>query len=78
MTKRQWVYRPTEAEHEKLLEAMRENPEYPSVAQFIREGVLRLVYAEDQEILFTELSDCIDLTKDVLKVLLTKGKDDGN
>jgi len=56
----QWVYRPTEKEHEALLRALEANPEYPSISQFIREGVIRLITAEDRRPLFTELSDTID------------------
>ena len=63
--KRQWVYRPTEAEHELLLKAMEMHPEYPSQAQFIREGVMRLIHGEDRRPLFTQLSDLIEEFREI-------------
>lgn len=60
MAKKQWVYRPTEAEHEKLMKAMGEQSEYTSVAQFMREGVLRLIHDNDRRKLYTELDTMIE------------------
>lgn len=68
---RQWVYRPTEAEHELLLRAMERSPEYPSIAQFVREATLRLIHADDRRSLFTELSEAIDELHETKKKFLT-------
>ena len=63
MPKLQWVYRPTEEEHEQLLRALARQPEYTSVSQFIREGVLRLVHDNDRRKLYTEAAHLIDELK---------------
>lgn len=55
-----WLYRPTEAEHKLLVEAMRETHEYDSVAQFVREGALRLIYDNDRRRLYSEAADLIN------------------
>ena len=60
MPRKQWAYRPTDEEHEKLMKAMREQSEYTSVAQFVREGVLRLVHSEDRQKLYTEIDEMIE------------------
>lgn len=60
----QWVYRPRDEEHEKLLKFMADNPEFRSVAQVVREAMLRLFNAEDQNLLFTEVSDLITSLKE--------------
>lgn len=60
MAKRQWVYRPTDKEHELLLRSMRDHPEYVSVAQFVREGTLRLCHENNRPKLFTQLAELID------------------
>lgn len=56
---RQWVYRPTEDEHELVLKAVKES-EFKSVAQFIREGALRLAHDEDIRPLYTEVGELIE------------------
>ncbi|KKL44806.1 hypothetical protein LCGC14_2361950, partial [marine sediment metagenome] len=44
---RQWVYRPTDKEHEALMRAMERHPEYTSIAQFLREATMRMIHDED-------------------------------
>lgn len=56
---RQWAYRPTDKEHEALLRVLRQSSEYNSVAQFVREAVLRLILDNDQQRLFTLLGEAI-------------------
>lgn len=58
--KRQWVYRPTDAEHEKLLAAMADHPEFTSVAQVVREAVMRWVHEDDRRKLFTQIDEMIE------------------
>jgi hypothetical protein len=58
--KRQWVYRPSDEEHEKLLRFMAENPEYTSTAQVVREGVLRLSYGNDKKKIFSMMDELIE------------------
>ena len=65
MPKKQWAYRPTDEEHEKLMKAMREQREFTSVAQFVREGVLRLIHGEDRRKLYTEVEELIEGLKDI-------------
>ena len=65
MAKKQWVYRPTDQEHEKLLRAMERSPEYTSIAQFVREATLRLVHENDRRKLFSEMDDLIEELRDV-------------
>ena len=57
---RQWVYRPTDKEHEALMRAMERYPEYTSIAQFIREATLRMVGDDDLRKKFTEIGKLID------------------
>lgn len=59
MKKRQWVYRPTDDEHEALLRKMAENPEYTSIAQVVREAVLRFVHDDYPSAMFSQLSEII-------------------
>lgn len=76
---RQWVYRPTDDEHEALMRAMENHPEYPSIAQFVREAVLRLIADEDIRPLYTEASQLIDElkeTKDKFLRLVLKHSED--
>ena len=61
---KQWAYRPTDEEHEKLLKAMGEQREFTSVAQFVREGVLRLIHGEDRRRLYTEVEELIEELKE--------------
>ena len=74
MAKRQWVYRPTDEEHELLLRAMEAAPEYPSISQFVREAVMRLIFHDDKRKLFTEVGDLIEdlhkIRKDTLYLIL--------
>ena len=60
MPKKQWVYRPTDKEHEALMQAMERYPEYGSVAQFIREGTLRLIYEGDLNKKYIEVGELIE------------------
>ena len=57
---RQWVYRPTDKEHEALMRAMERHPEYTSIAQFIRESALRMIGDDDVQKKFTEVGVLID------------------
>ncbi|KKM15275.1 hypothetical protein LCGC14_1697640, partial [marine sediment metagenome] len=41
---RQWVYRPTDKEHELLMRAMERFPEYTSIAQFVHEAMMRMIH----------------------------------
>ncbi len=65
MAKRQWVYRPTDREHEALMRAMERAPEYTSIAQYVREATLRMVGEEDQRKLFSEVGDLIEELRDM-------------
>lgn len=56
----QWSYKPTDKEHEALLRALAERPEYPSVSQFVREAVIRMIHDDDHGKLFAELSGLIE------------------
>ena len=65
MPKKQWVYRPTDKEHEALMQAMERYPEYTSIAQFIREATLRFVYSEDLDKKYTEVGELIEELHDI-------------
>jgi hypothetical protein len=56
----QWVYRPTEKEHEMLMRALSESQEFSSVAQIVRESVLRFVHGSDRKPLYIQVSTLID------------------
>ena len=60
MSARHWIYRPTDAEREDLLKALAENPEFPSAAQFIHEGVLRLIHSENINRRYSEVEGLIE------------------
>ena len=59
MPKKQWTYRPSDEEHELLMKAMEESPEFTSVAQFMREGVMRLIHDNDRRKIFSEVVELI-------------------
>lgn len=67
----QWVYRPTDEEHEALRRAMALNPEYTSVAQYMREAVLRMIADHDRRPLYTEIGELIEELKDTKDKFLT-------
>ena len=71
MSKKQWVYRPTDKEHEALMRAMERAPEYTSVAQFVREGVLRLVTDGDLGKKYTEVGELIEELHDIKSKFLS-------
>lgn len=79
MAKKQWVYRPTDKEHEALMRAMERAPEYTSVAQFVREATLRLVHEDDLRKLYTEvgtlIEELMDFKAKFLNLLLKHGED---
>jgi hypothetical protein len=56
----QWTYRPTEGEQEAMMRVMADHPEYPSVAQVIREAFLRFLMSDDKRRAFTEVHKLID------------------
>jgi hypothetical protein len=77
----QWAYRPSEEEHEALLKVMAEHPEFTSVAQVIRESVLRFVHAADKRKMFTEVGALIDALKrdkeEFLNLVLRYSEEEG-
>lgn len=73
-----WTYRPTEEEDLALAEAMREG-DYPSVASFVREGVLRLIHVDQREPLFSCLYDQLRAAQKIVKeVGDLRGKGESN
>jgi len=56
----QWAYRPSEKEHEALLKTMAENPEFTSVAQVVKESVLRFIHGDERTKMFTEVGELIE------------------
>ncbi|KKL91266.1 hypothetical protein LCGC14_1896340, partial [marine sediment metagenome] len=56
----QWVYRPTDKEHELLMRAMERHPEYTSIAQFVHEAMMRMIHDEDLRKLYTEVGELIE------------------
>lgn len=79
MPKKQWVYRPTDKEHELLTRAMEQYPEYGSVAQFVREATLRLIHDGDLRKLYTEagqlIEDLADMKSKFLDLVLRHSED---
>jgi len=56
----QWTYRPTDEEQELMQALMKANPEFTSVAQVVRESVLRFAHESDRSKLFTEVGELIE------------------
>lgn len=59
----QWIFRPKEDEHEKMIEAMKEG-RYETRAAFIREAVIRMLHDRDVRPLYSEVEDLIDSLQD--------------
>ena len=81
MNKNQWIYRPKDEEHELLLKFLEENPEYKSMAQVVRESVLRLVHSGEKGRLYSRWTDLVlDLVKvkeEFMELLLRDTGEDG-
>lgn len=56
----QWAYRPSDEEHEALLKMMAENPEFKSVAQVVKEAMMRFINGEDKTKFFSEVGALIE------------------